>query len=156
MGLRYRSVIPNQVSQLLAEEGSASRYELVILGHHSNGGEISRAWIDCARVVIPWAKAAALAKESSGVRGRLPVLLLQLHRYPGTNPILTTVQAVTKDSGRPCSSEPTQMITVPSDVSIASAAVAGAKVRESPLLDTWNDLWRGLPCFKLFKPMTLI
>ena len=156
MGLRYRSVIPNQVSQLLAEEGSASRYELVILDHHSNGGEISRAWIDCARVVIPWAKAAALAKESSGVRGRLPVLLLQVHRYPGTNPIPTTGQAVTKDSGRPCSSEPTQMITVPSDVSIASAAAAGAKVRESPLLDTWNDLWRGLPCFKLFKPMTLV
>jgi len=155
MGLRYRSVIPNQVSQLLAEEESASRYGLVILDHQPR--EISRAWIDCARVVIPWAKAATLARggKNNGVGGQLPVLLLKLHRYAGTNQILRNVQAVTKDLGRPCSSEPAPIFTVPSDVSIASEAVGRAEARESPLLQTWMDLWRGLPCLKLFKPITL-
>jgi CheY-like chemotaxis protein len=153
MGLRYRSVIPNQVSQLLAEEGSATRFGLVILDHQPR--EISRAWIDCARVVIPWAKAAALARGSNGAGGQLPVLLLKLHRYAGTNQILRNVQAATKELGRPCSSEPAPIFTVPSDVSVASLALRHNQVHESPLLQTWMDLWRGLPCFKVFKPITL-
>jgi signal transduction histidine kinase/CheY-like chemotaxis protein len=153
MGLRYRSVIPNQVSQLLAEEGSATRFGLVILDHQPR--EISRAWIDCARVVIPWAKAAALARGSNGAGGQLPVLLLKLHRYAGTNQILRNVQAATKELVRPCSSEPAPIFTVPSDVSVASLALRHNQVHESPLLQTWMDLWRGLPCFKVFKPITL-
>lgn len=170
LGQRHRCVTPSHASHLLAQEGSTSTFGLVVLDQQSST-EISGAWIECARATIKWAKAAVAEKQLAGGSGsssaaiHLPVLLLKLHRHSGMGSKGQVTASKAEHQAGPtaakgglygtCHLEPSPLITVPSDASIASGLSERAAGGQSALMEVWMDLWRGLLYYQLAKPVTL-